>query len=338
MRKFGGILIALALGLSGPASALAGGITTVAIFDPAAGQLPEGLAIDREGNRYVGFAPTGEIRKITPAGAVSTYAQLPSPAPTQGFLVGLAFGPRGDDLYAALARFDAQTHGIWRVRQGGGAVERFAALDPQSLPNALAFRGDTLYVSDSFGAQVWAIDPQGVARTWKADPLLQGDAAVNLLGLSIGANGIAFRGSDLYVANSDFGRVVRIPINPDGSAGATAVVADDPGLLRGADGIAFDDAGRLYLAANGHDRLVVLSSEPGAVPTILAEGAPLDFPASLAIRDGELYVTNFALGRAQGLVPGVPIPGLVKLLLPAAAEAQPPPPQMPAAQVPSAGS
>jgi len=330
------VLLALSLLVVAlPAAVSAGGFTTVTTFNPAAGELPEGLAMDRQGNLYVGFAPTAAIVKLAPSGAVSSYAQLPSPQATAGFLVGLAFDSQGEVLYAALSSFDPATHGIWRVRQGGTVVERFAALDPQSLPNGFAFRGDTVYVSDSFGGQVWAIDPQGSARVWKADPLLQGDPTVNALGLSIGANGIAFRGSSLYVANNDRGLIVRIPVNSDGSAGAVEVVADDPELLRGADGIAFDDAGRLYVAANGHDRLVVVAPEPGGAVTVLEEGAPLDFPASLVVRDGELFVTNFALLRAQSLLPGAPSPSVLKRALPAVVGSQQPFPQAPAVQVPA---
>jgi sugar lactone lactonase YvrE len=330
MRKLGWFLVVMLTALGLVTVVAASSLVTVTAFDPAVGQLPEGLALDAQGNLYVGFAPTGEIDKLTPTGAATPYAQLPNPQPTQGFLTGLVFGPQGDDLYAALASFDPETHGIWRVRQGGSVVERFAALDPQTLPNGLVFRGDTLYVTDSFGGQVWAIDPQGSARIWKADPLLLGDATVNPLGLSIGANGIALQGSFFYVANNDFGRIVRIPVNADGSAGATEMVADAPELLRGADGIVFDEAGQLYVAVNGSDRLVAVTPEPGGAMTVLAEGAPLDFPASLAVRGGDLYLTNFALLRAQAVVPGVPAPGVLKLALAApAAPAPAPTPSVP---------
>ena len=42
---------------------------------------------------------------------------------------------------------------------------------------------------------------------------------VNVLGYPIGANGIAFYHGDLYVTNTFPGRVLRIPVWPDGGAG-----------------------------------------------------------------------------------------------------------------------
>ena len=98
--------------------------TTRAVdLDPSAGEFPEGLAIDQEGNLYFGLAPTGEIRKLSTDGQVSTYATLPSPG--DGFMVGLTFDDAGS-LYVCMASFDPATHGIWRVSPGGGQTELFA--------------------------------------------------------------------------------------------------------------------------------------------------------------------------------------------------------------------
>ena len=59
-------------------------VSEVVSLDPDAGEFPEGLAVDAAGNVYFGLAPTGEIRRLTPAGEVSTFAQLP-PAPEGAF-------------------------------------------------------------------------------------------------------------------------------------------------------------------------------------------------------------------------------------------------------------
>ena len=50
----------------------------VAEFDAAAAEFPQGLAVDQQGNTYVGIPSTVEIRKVTPEGEVSTFAKLPS--------------------------------------------------------------------------------------------------------------------------------------------------------------------------------------------------------------------------------------------------------------------
>jgi hypothetical protein len=97
--------------------------------------LPEGLAVGRDGDLYVGLV-SGEIRKVTPDGEVSSFVTLD---PDQGFLLGLAFN-RQDVLYAALASSNPETHGIWEIREDGTA-QRFAALDEQGLPNTTSLTG-----------------------------------------------------------------------------------------------------------------------------------------------------------------------------------------------------
>jgi sugar lactone lactonase YvrE len=92
------------------------------------------------------------------------------------------------------------------------------------------------------------------------------------------------------------------------------LVAADP-LLRGADGIAFDVKENLYVSVNFQDRISVVDKH-GHVDTV-AEGAPLDGPSSLAFGTGSddetLYITNFAIGRALGIVAGTPHPGILSL-------------------------
>ena len=80
MRRAIAPLIVIALGLTMSGVAVAGDPTvdTVVSFDPAKGELPEGLAITDRGVIYVGFAPTGEIVKVRDDGSVSPVATLES--------------------------------------------------------------------------------------------------------------------------------------------------------------------------------------------------------------------------------------------------------------------
>ncbi len=118
---------------------LANGVSTVAVFNTN----PEGLAVDEEGNIYVGLAFTGEIKKLTPDGSqISTFANLPSPG--GGFMLGMAFADEGD-LYDVLASSDSN-HGIWQVSKDG-AVEIFASLptSPNFQPLATK-RAGSVYI------------------------------------------------------------------------------------------------------------------------------------------------------------------------------------------------
>ena len=297
-------------------------LSKVTSFDASASQAPEGLTVDSDGNIYVGLAFTGEIKKITPDGSVSTYTQLPSPG--DGFMTGLVFDSTGA-LFVAFASFD-ENHGIWRVSSDGSSARNFAPLqvdgNPDGLPNALDFddRGN-LYASDSLGGQIWKIDQSGEVTVWKKDPLLMGVGPYDPpLPPMIGANGITFddQGENLYVANTDLGRIVRIPVERDGSAGAATVYAEDLALLRGADGITFDREGNLYVSLLFQDKVVVISKD-GAISTI-AEGPLLQNPAVVRFgvdgKEDSLFITNFAMTRFIGLVSETPEPSILVIQIP----------------------
>jgi sugar lactone lactonase YvrE len=293
----------------------ANGLSSVADFEAGDLELPEGLAVDRQGNFYVGMAPTGEIKRVTPQEEVSTFAQLE--VPEGGFLIGLAFNRRGD-LFAALATNDAESNGVWRISKDGSVVEPFALLPPEGLPNYLAFdRQGNLFASDSTLGIIWKLDSAGNVQEWSADPLLATEE-VGATGLSVGVNGIAFDHNQkyLYAANTLEGTILRIPVQRDGSAGEVELFVEDSALV-GADGIAFDSRKNLYVAVNEQDSIVKVTPEKEVMPVV--EGAPLDFPASLTFGVGResknLYITNFAILRAFGFIDGEPNPALLKLEL-----------------------
>jgi sugar lactone lactonase YvrE len=227
-------------------------------------------------------------------------------------------GPDGN-IYVVSASFNPalSAAAVWRVSPSGGQVSLFAALPQTSIPNDLVFdpEGD-LYVTDSAQGQIWKIDPAGTAQVWFSDPLLLGNPQNPIAGSPLGANGIAFDRfrRHLYVANTDYGRIVRIGFH-HGHAQGIEVVASSS-LLIGADGIAFDALGDLYVAVNAADRIAIVS--PIGAVYVLAEGSPLDAPSSLVFgtRHADrhtLYLTNFAILRFNGVKPGTPQPSLASL-------------------------
>jgi len=315
MRSLTACVFLLAAVVATTAAAVAATVplTTVVSLDPNANEYPEGIAIDKRGNVYIGLVSAGEIRKIDPAGTQSTLATLPV---GDGILVGLAVDAPGN-VYAALASFDPATHGIWRI-QPAGASERIAALDPAGFPNGLAFdeRGN-LFVSDSFLATVWRIATgSGAADIWLQSPLLAGDP-VN--GFGVGANGLAFWRGDLYVANTDAGSIVRVPVAADGSAGTPETYVADPAIAF-ADGIAFDIRGSLYVVNSLLTNTLVRIAPDRTLETLATADDGLDYPASVAFGTGrgelkELYIANVgdnfnrpSVMKADVGVPGVPLP------------------------------
>jgi sugar lactone lactonase YvrE len=128
---------------------------------------------------------------------------------------------------------------------------------------------------------------------WSDSPLLRGRSDPDPFNV-FGANGIVVLRGKVYVAITDAGVLVEIPIKPDGSAGeAQDWVQDDS--LAGADGLAADVFGNIYVACNFLNTVVRVSPDK-RLRTVVAGG--LDAPASLAFGRGQdwryLYITNFS--------------------------------------------
>ncbi|MGE5139718.1 MAG: SMP-30/gluconolactonase/LRE family protein, partial [Rudaea sp.] len=173
-----------------------------------------------------------------------------------------------------------------------------------AAPNALAIsHEDALYVSDSFTGEIRKVAPDGTSNTlW-----VQSDLLVPHGFPPFGANGVAFDRNQryLYVANTADDKILRVPVEEDGSAGAVEVFADGATInasqnttqaLDGADGIAFDVQGNLYVCANQANEIQVLSPSGKLVKRYAGTGSNmLVFPASLVFRGRSLYITNLSL-------------------------------------------
>src|SRR5207248_39239 len=168
----------------------------------------------------------------------------------------------------------------------------------------------------SIAGAVWKIPRGAAAAVWFQSPLLAGNGSVGL-GFPLGANGIAYGRNEVVVSNTEGAKLVRVAVLPDGSAGAASVVAQGAALF-GADGVALDVFGDMFVAVNSQNTLLRVG--PGGSITTLATAADgLDNPASLAFATshGErktLYITNFAAFSATPkpalLRTGVGVPGM----------------------------
>lgn len=292
-------------------------VSTLVSFDPSLGELPESLTVDDAGHLFLSVG--GTVRKFTLPNSLSTLAAVPIPTGT--FTVGIKVGPDGF-IYVASGGLtpDPAAAFIWRVSPSGVA-EVFATLPAEGFPNDMAFddRGQ-LYVTDSFLGLIWKIDTHGNPSVWLEDPLLQGNPAAPVAIIhSFGANGIAFDAArrHLYIGNTDYGRIMRVGIHHGNAAGIEVVAESDE--LKGSDGIALDDRGTLYVAVNALDRIATVGR--GGEISVFAEGAPLDSPSSLVFGTRRfdrhtLYLTSFALFRANGFLPGAPHPALQSVPVP----------------------
>lgn len=283
----------------------------VASFDPAAGEFPEGIAFDPQGNLYVSIAPLGEIRRRE-GNDWPVHARI-DPGTTGLGVLGLAVDRCGT-VYAAAPTDAANWHGVVAASPGG-AVERLPGSEGIVFPNALAFdHHGNLYVTDSIGGAIWRVPREGSAELWLEHETLAGTGVLGN-GFPLGANGIAYFRGRLYVANTEKKQVVEIPIDATGAPGSPSVAHAFEGPMDFLDGISVDAAGNLYVLVTGANELVRIERS-GGVTTVAGAAEGLNIPASLVFGTGRLsrtlFVTNFSL---PDLTPE-PTPGVVSFDVP----------------------
>lgn len=299
------VLAAVALLVTVAVADAAVDVEVVVDYDPAAGELPEGVAVDKRGDVFVSLAPLGEVRKIRRDGSESTLASIVPAGAGRGVL-GLAVDARGN-VYAAASTSDPGTSGVYKIARDG-SFARLPGTAAIVFPNGVTLdkRGN-VYVTDTILGAVWRVPASGEpAELWFQSPLLVGNGSAGF-GFPIGANGIAYRHNGVVVGNSEGARLVRIPIEPDGAAGTATVLAEGPALY-GADGIAFDVHGNVWVAVIVQS-MIVRVSPSGAIETVATAADGLDFVSSIAFgKNGDLWAVNFAIGP-----PGGPGPALLRL-------------------------
>jgi sugar lactone lactonase YvrE len=280
--------------------------TLTRVLTMPAPNVPESIAIDEEGAFYMGIPFTGHVMKVTADGNRSTLATFPGLNP-----LGVRLDEEGNVFVAV------PTSGVWEIPAEGGPKKLLAG--GPALWNGLAFdHSGNLFVSDSHGGAIWRIGEDGSFSKWSDSSLLQGTTAPGPCGKvhpavpsfgPLGANGIAFnKHGDMLVANTDFGTIVRIPVNRDGSAGTAGIFAGPACSLWGADGVAMDNRDNLYVAANSKGQIDRV--DPHGNIEVLAAGPPLNFPSDVAFgtRHGDrkqLFISNFAAFTTSAGAPGV---------------------------------
>ncbi len=230
----------------------------------------EGPAFDRDGNLYFVNWLSSDIVRLTPDGLATEFFN------TGGIPAGLAFHADGS-LY--IADEGDHTHGVMRIVDGQATilVNEYEG-QPLNGANDLVFdREGVLYFSDPWRSSL--DNPVGGFYRLFPDGALQRIDA----GLAF-PNGVALSadGSAVYLAETGHHRILRYPIGSDGTVGVREDFARLPGG-EGPDGMAFDEAGNLYVAHYGGGKVAIfapagdLTDEirvPGAKVTNVAFGGP----------------------------------------------------------------
>jgi sugar lactone lactonase YvrE len=268
----------------------------------------ESITADRSGMLYVADRVTGNVLRVDPKAPTPVVVARVEAREVQGKRVnadpsGLAFDAQGD-LFIAAGPFAE----VVRVRGADlnpakpGLAQTWGTGTPGA--NGIAFdRSGNLFVSGGASGIVYRIAAGGGA----AQPAVQIEKFVRTLAdgktqQAIVANGLAFdaRGV-LHVADTARGAVWKLPPGAYGQPAAPVLLAQST-LLEGADGLGFDGAGRLWVAANELNALVTVTPA-GAVQSMARNktAGPLEFPSAIVFVGNRAYVSNFDVPRRDNL-------------------------------------
>lgn len=289
-------------------------LSTLVDLDPASTDrtvIVENIAADRDGRLYVADRVSGHVLRIDPRDAKPAVVGRIESRPINGQNTpanasGLVFDAQGDLLIAATAFSE-----IVRLRAADldparpGVAQTFATGVPGANGIALDRQG-RLYVSGAASGSIFRIPAGGGA----AETVAQIERFTRTLPdgrtqQAIVANGVAFDAAGvLHVADTARGAIWRVAFDADGKA-QRPTAWKQHASLEGADGIAFDRRGHLWVTANELNALVSISpsGELAEVARNAATG-PLEFPSAIVFVGDVGYVTNFDVPRRVNLDAG----------------------------------
>ncbi|MCA9824294.1 MAG: hypothetical protein KC479_02575 [Dehalococcoidia bacterium] len=289
----------------------------VKAFDPAKSEFPKGIAFDSEGTLYYGMQFLGEVRKISTDGTEATIATVPYSGPIGSGLLGavaVVEGESGSDvtIYTVFVDGDSgQSTGVYRIDDG--SLSRVPGTEAIQ-GNGMTADGDgNIFVAESFTGSIWRIGhDSGVVELWLQHELLEGDGSLGF-GVSLGVGDMVVDSQSLLVTVEEGSRMVRIPINADGSAGDASVVVEDSRLYM-TEGIAVADDGSTYVSSWFNSTLYALGND-GTLSIVAGAEDGLLGPVTLAFGQGPLarylYVVN-----QSGFIFDNPQPALYRLVPP----------------------
>jgi sugar lactone lactonase YvrE len=286
-------------------------ISILVDLDPASVDrttIVESITADRNGMLYVADRVNGNILRVDPKAPVPVVVARIEPRDIQGRRVnadpsGLAFDAQGD-LFIAAGPFAE----VVRVRAAElnpakpGLAQTWAT--GTAGANGMAFdRQGNLFVSGGASGVVFRIAGSGGA----AQPAVQIEKFVRTLPdgktqQPFVANGLAFDAQGvLHVADTARGALWKVAIGADGKGGTPALLVQNA-LLEGADGVAFDRTGRLWVASKEINAVVAVTPA-GAVQSIArnSSAGPLEFPSAIVFVGDRAYVSNFDVPRRDNL-------------------------------------
>ena len=300
---------------------------------PKSCNTPDGMTLDEKTGDIILSCPNfndpnypGVLMKITPDNKLEPFFKLPAHPETKKVgPMGLDFGPDGH-LYVADNQYFTDTDHksrLIRVRiKGGKPVGADIAVDGFKLSNAVIWKGNHVYVSDTFFDLKDKPGMSGVYRfsleeldkgTVKLKPKGEKDPHLIATFTTLpnkrkdlaGADGLTFDSKgNLYTGNFGDGAFSRITFDAGGNVVSNKVISRK---LTCVDGIFYDEKGdRIFIADSEKNAIQVFSLPDGKLTTLWqnddtdGSGGLLDQPCEVLVRGGDLIIVNFDM----------PVPGL----------------------------
>src|SRR6266545_1394351 len=301
-------VLALFLGACATKQSRSPAVSILVDLDPASADrtvIVESITADKEGRLYLPDRVTGNILRVDTKAPKSVVVGRIEAREIKGKKVnadpsGIAFNP----LFIAVGPFSE----VVRIRGADlnpakpGAAQTFATGTVGA--NGIVFdRQGNLFVSGGASGIVYRVGPNGGA----AQPAVQLENHSRTLpdgktqqtivtnGLEIDSKGV------LHIADTARGAIWKVTIGADGKGGKPVPLVQSP-LLEGADGLAFDRNGILWVAANERNALVTVTAD-GQVREVAKNDSqgPLEFPAALVFVGNTAYIANLDTPRRDNL-------------------------------------
>jgi hypothetical protein len=217
-----------------------------------------------------------------------------------GIPIGIAYDS-SHQLYAALpgafAPPPSGLAGVLKLSSNGKSTTPVAGSSGMVAADGFGLDSATgnLYVTDIFGNGIWRIGSDGSAHLWTSgatNPLL------------VLPDGVKVFDNAVYVS-LEAGKILRIPINADGSAGTATVWAhiDDPGVFF--DDMTLDDrTGDVYVARIDTSELLQITPSGTITPIATHADGLLGAANMTLVHSGQNAVIYIANGDSCSFVPG----------------------------------
>jgi len=306
-------VLALVLSLSRCAAVQLGSPTVSILVDLDSASVDrtvivESITADKDGRLYVPERVSGNILRVDPKSPKPVVVGRIDARDINGKKIdanasGLAFNSQGD-LFIAVGPFSE----VVRVRGADlnpakpGVAQAFATGTVGA--NGIAFdRQGNLFISGGASGIVYRVGPNGgavqpavqIEKYTRTLPDGKGQQATVANGIEFDANGV------LHIADTARGAIWKVTIGPDGKGSKPVLLAQSP-LLEGADGMAFDRSGKLWVTPNERNALVTVTPD-GQVQQIVKNDSrgPLEFPSAIVFVGDTAYICNYDTPRRDNL-------------------------------------